>query len=276
MDRDRIALLEWFREFAYADMDKLNRWEALEHRMKMDLVASNCLLRELSFEAIRPNVKLLARRSSDIVAEIKPIQKWFRSRFDEVIGGIASIDRHALKWADEESAYNPADPEAMYVEDPFRPLVLAEDGTYSDINFNIEMYVDVRPEIRKKGRKRQVRWPEDWRTGSSLSIAVSPIEKQEKALFLSFLLTINGLDPNAFMRCQECDQWFFRTSRRRRVFCSSKCAARKANRDRRARDKDVDPDKYSAELRRNSQRARKSYKRKVEKRLGKNVTIGKK
>ena len=58
------------------------------------------------------------------------------------------------------------------------------------------------------------------------------------------------------------------------MYCSNRCAARKANRDRRAKKKKEDPISYKAELDENAKRARNSYERK-QKKINPNAKIEK-
>ena len=64
-------------------------------------------------------------------------------------------------------------------------------------------------------------------------------------------------------------------SKKDKIYCSSKCGIRKANRDRRKRIKETDPEKYNKELKKGKERATKSYEKSIKKRLGKKVIIGK-
>ena len=99
---------------------------------------------------------------------------------------------------------------------------------------------------------------------------------EDSRLFQVFLRTINGLHTSCVKQCLECDEWFFHFTKREKAYCSNKCAARKGNRDRRARIKVENPVAYKKELDENAQRARMSYERKVKAKSNKNVKISRK
>jgi predicted anti-sigma-YlaC factor YlaD len=81
---------------------------------------------------------------------------------------------------------------------------------------------------------------------------------------LAFLHALDGLIIGHIRNCPECYQWFLHTSRKAKRYCSTRCANRKAVRDRRKRIKLEDPETYEKELRKNAERAREYYESKIE------------
>jgi hypothetical protein len=117
---------------------------------------------------------------------------------------------------------------------------------------------------------------------SEEAIMQSPVNlvfkaKTDEDTLLSYLLMALWFSPLGSIRtCEECDKYFVHTSKKKKIFCSSKCAMRKANRDRRTRMKENEPDKYKMELDKGKKRATKSYKQRMKKKLGTKVKVGKK
>ena len=87
----------------------------------------------------------------------------------------------------------------------------------------------------------------------------------EDIVAFHFIRSLDGIKRDIFYSCPECDNWFIHTSKREKIFCSNKCAARKVSRERRAKLKanDKKDGKYSAILKKGAERARKSYEKKV-------------
>jgi endogenous inhibitor of DNA gyrase (YacG/DUF329 family) len=88
---------------------------------------------------------------------------------------------------------------------------------------------------------------------------------EEETLLLYFCIALQGTSLSLFTECPECGNWFIHTSKKKRIFCSAKCAMRKANRDRRKSIKDHDPDEYKKELTEGRKRAKKSYRKRTKK-----------
>jgi hypothetical protein len=148
---------------------------------------------------------------------------------------------------------------------PSKESLKNEQSEFSD------KFHDVLNNIRKEGQQTDLTDP----FSLHLDVTVETIEDKvrvkfdrprnalikDNRLFLSFLQTINGFQVETFKQCLECGQWFFHFAKRERIFCSNLCAARKGNRERRAQLKEEDPVAYKEELKKSSERARKSYAR---------------
>jgi hypothetical protein len=86
----------------------------------------------------------------------------------------------------------------------------------------------------------------------------------DKESLILLLVNILGSVPiRSIHKCPECKKWYFHISKKKKTYCSNKCAARKTSRERRRRSKESDPDKYADELAGGAKRARKSYTQKV-------------
>jgi hypothetical protein len=93
--------------------------------------------------------------------------------------------------------------------------------------------------------------PDEWRIGL---IMTSP--KGKDRLILHFIKHMIDLSLDDFLTCPECNQVFIRTGKRKKEFCSNKCAARFGMRRKR---QSQTPEEKEEELRKNADRAHKSY-----------------
>jgi hypothetical protein len=82
------------------------------------------------------------------------------------------------------------------------------------------------------------------------------LEEYTDLLMLRFLQSLNGIATGAFHQCPECNKWFINVSKRNKIFCSNRCAARKGSREIRSRN----GEKLKAA---SKKRAKKSYARKM-------------
>jgi hypothetical protein len=101
--------------------------------------------------------------------------------------------------------------------------------------------------------------------------------KNEDTLLFYFCQTLMGLPLGALRICadKKCDNWYAVSNKRERKFCSQKCGMRNANRERRKRIKNEDPENYERELNKGKKRAKKSYEKRLREKLGEKVIIGK-
>jgi len=134
-----------------------------------------------------------------------------------------------------------------------------------DIALKIEAKVFGPFEYDKKTDETKIRWSRDWIEQSSFTSEAHPTSDQFTMFIYGFLKCLSGVPTNAFRRCEECESWYFHLSRRKRQFCNNLCAARSANRVRRAKAKNKIPKEYKKEMEKNRERARKSYENKVKK-----------
>lgn len=85
----------------------------------------------------------------------------------------------------------------------------------------------------------------------------------QDTLLIHFIQALNGIPLGAIRKCTECGNWFLHVSKRVKLFCSNKCAAKKVSRERRERLKKESSEAYNQELKNGAKRARKSYEKKV-------------
>ena len=89
--------------------------------------------------------------------------------------------------------------------------------------------------------------------------------RPEENLLIYFIYALDGIPLGAFRQCPECGKFFLHTSKRVKMFCSNKCAAKKVSRDRRNKIKANNLKAYERELEEGAIRARKSYEAKIKK-----------
>jgi hypothetical protein len=89
----------------------------------------------------------------------------------------------------------------------------------------------------------------------------------EETILFHFIRSFEGVSIGALRQCMECGKWFVHESKRRKEYCTGKCASRKINREKREKMKTEDPKAWEEELIKGRERAAKSYQRKVKKKL---------
>jgi len=142
----------------------------------------------------------------------------------------------------------------------------------ADINIHINTRIEVPipdPKIKtiNKGQDKQqtmFKLPLNNYLKTPIKIATKATSDEETLLF-HFCQSIDGIPIGAFRQCPECDKYYIHISKRKRIFCSPKCAMRDTNRKKRSKIKKTDPNAYAIELKEGSKRARKSYVKKVKK-----------
>jgi len=84
-------------------------------------------------------------------------------------------------------------------------------------------------------------------------------ENLEHVITYYFVQSLQGLPVSSLKQCDECSGWFIQETKRNKIFCSSRCATKKANRERYQLIKELDAGRYEQELERGSKRAKRSY-----------------
>jgi hypothetical protein len=150
-------------------------------------------------------------------------------------------------------------------------------GQFSIKNLNVRLETPIIPweNVKEKG--------DDDIIGeiSDKALLESPINVAFKAdndadtLLFHFYMALWHSPLGSIRSCEECGKWFVHSTKRVKIFCSSQCAVRKANRERRQKIKKNDPKRYKKELVDGKKRAKKSYEKRIEKKLGRNVKVGK-
>ena len=81
----------------------------------------------------------------------------------------------------------------------------------------------------------------------------------EDSLLLRFCQSLEGIPIGAFRTCPECGKLFLHLSKKKKIFCNNKCAARSASKARREHIKKTDPEAHEKMNADGAKRSRKSY-----------------
>lgn len=263
MDANNKKLINWLIDFAYLDFDNVGDREAVKITAEVrSVLACGILGIGSGFDAIMEGAGTMIAGGnnpfdSKEIDRVRDLQASFHKGFESMMGIIDKLPEHeGLSWTPYGKLPN------------YFLMMNIEDFTLS-AEANIKIPYDIKPPYNIKPHDWKedsdgtwLRWKSNWREEGRIDVTTRP-HNAEKLMFFMFFNAINGLPITSFRRCEECNRWFLHTSRRERRYCNNRCAARKANRDRRARKKEKDPESYKIELKENARRARRSYGRRV-------------
>ncbi len=133
--------------------------------------------------------------------------------------------------------------------------IAKDTGRLGDPSYEIKRFRDVTLSIRVVTTETE--------DGPSYRIVLEGVDEEESLRF-HLLQLLDGVPLSIFRRCPECGAWFVHTSKREKIYCSARCAARNATRKSRERLKSRDPKRYAEMLKKGAQRARKSYVKRVQ------------
>lgn len=119
----------------------------------------------------------------------------------------------------------------------------------------------IEPELKPKMDGLLSRLPENKISQAPINMAFKA-KSDEDTLLIYFFQSLSVLKVGSILQCPECDKYFLHTSKRNKIYCSQKCAARKGSRKRREELK-KDPIAREKELRKGAKRARKSYENRI-------------
>lgn len=252
MNRGSTRRLDWFLGFLREDLEQVSMEHKVEigKEMAMILGLGNY---DGPFVTVPPSVvaRLVGHRGD----ELKRLQQSLKNTFQEIMTRFmaAKKKRKTLEntWTDKTQA------------DRIRRLY----SVHFPIRLTLSLALDEIPRVDGDSDTESL-FMTQWESGAldRAELHVSTVAlKDEDSLLYRFLQDLNGVPISALMRCKECHGWFVHVSQRERLYCSNRCAAKKANRDRYRRIKGETPDAYEAELQNGRERAHRSYKRKVEK-----------
>jgi hypothetical protein len=105
-------------------------------------------------------------------------------------------------------------------------------------------------------------WPRDALEHAKFTLYTSG-SGDESTLKYNFLRALDGLPVTALKTCDECGRWFLQLSKRKRLFCSNRCASKKGSRERYQKIKTENASDYEKELKNGRERSHRSYERKV-------------
>jgi len=245
MDKSKSNTLKWFIDFMNVDVKKLPYPE----RMKLSAEIQGRLHPRESYDEIRPEIaeQLTQMKVEEIRSFQDHLQNFFgfmKKRLDDVLTSGDGIWR-----SDDDIEFFPW---LNSYEVPIK------------INFNVAgiQYDNRKKKTGQGDEKYFFRTQIETLNNAKIQLEFSA-DSDEQALLFSFIMLLEDLPITAFSECAECGKWFINARKGIKLYCSNNCAARKGNRDRRARMKKEDPEGYKKELDKNAQRARSSYERKT-------------
>ena len=134
-----------------------------------------------------------------------------------------------------------------------------------NISFQAELRAMGPVESDFSGNEGKYRPSRDWVKESALYFEIKPENNHQTLFNYVFIKSMLGIPTESFKKCNECQHIFLHLTKRKREFCNNLCAARSANRVRRANQKYRNPEKYESELEKGRERAGKSYENKIRK-----------
>lgn len=233
IDKERQRWLEWFLDIINFDYKAASRKERFEITAKlMFTLAGYSKLGISRSDAVSPEELWKATAKSDSFPTITT---------EQLVSSLQELFLEVMEKSDYAKGTN-------RIGDPSYPI-----STFNEIPVSIRL-VTVETDF-----------------GPTYRTVLEGMEEKDSLRF-HFLQLLDGVPLNLFRKCPECHTWFIHVSKRERIYCSTRCAARNATRKSRERLKKNDPERYSEMLRKGAERARRSYESRVRKNLG-NVRI---
>jgi hypothetical protein len=250
MEKENLKLLKWFVDFAGTEVGKLDYGEMVKLTAEVHLLLANGLWNSYGHSSLFEQARRLSSKYDEKAFErVDQLQRNFRADFDNILPKVDEVreSQHLDKWTSANAVSALSSIRVPAPEVLFSPRV----SLHLPVQFK-----DGEKEFLYRGKP-------DWRANATFSI-VSESESPSEAILLAlFLKCLNGVRVSAFARCKECKKWFIHSTKRKREYCSNLCAARRSNRDRRAREKAKDSESHKRELGQGAKRARKSYEKRV-------------
>ena len=226
MDKEKINLLKWFVNFVYVDIDSLELGERVRLTAEVHFLLSNGLWSDFTHSQtmeMARDVIGTEKYNQETFTRVKELQASFRDHFSYVITRVEDFKKfdHLDQWQ--------------------KPEILPP-GSFSliDKKPTVQLTVCIDPLFPAEHKQSKgsflIRGETGWRDQISILSSVKA-DKSENMLLLIFARCLHQVSWSVFRKCNECDHWFIHVTKREKKFCSNLCAARKANRDRRKRQK---------------------------------------
>jgi hypothetical protein len=269
MDKKRVKLLQWFMAFANLDFDQLQVPEKVKVMSEVQLLIEAGLWGS-SDSPPDPEVDsnfLRDRKFDDeVLQRIRNIQTSFREVFENAMKEVdswAERNPQLLDWNEVQQATPlgslPQKTEPLKRQPRQSGIKPLEEPL--QVNLTVDVWIPIEVEAKQEGEKIYVRLVPEWRETSAFQLD-SWTDPYGEMLSLIFLKSLNGVPISAFHRCKECNRWYLHVTRRKREYCSNLCAARAANRARRAKEKAANSETHQRQLQAGARRARDSYVKK--------------
>lgn len=253
------VLLNWYIDFINTDLDNLSDAEKIKLALEIGVQVGNRPFHKFGSKIGSPGDDLLEIIGPDFLkrTELHSLQKGLQYFFGTMMFNIQQALNHPYRgWTPTESTdFNP------------------EANRFS-ADMDIQLVVDGFKYERKEKRNDQgeiecyYKAKEDLAKNATIALHYgSRLNKKEEILKFNFARLLEGIPLKAFCRCKEknCENYFINISKRKKEFCSNKCAARFGVREKRRTKKKESPEEYEKELKKNAKRSRKSYEKKIRK-----------
>ena len=257
MDKIKKGRLEWFFDFINMDLSTLSPGDVVKVSTEISLI--------LHSESLDKFMGPLKKERT-----YKALHEWLLSEGKEIL----NLESCQQRLSD-------------YLTNMFNVIDEASKPIYSADTKTGEISVDINTGEKKifsehgfYGRQilefidTQVRieatfnLPSDLDTiGDRIINTIYKAGSHQDTLLIHFIQALNGTLIGAIRKCPECGNWFLHVSKRVKRFCSNKCAAKKVSRERRERIKREGIEAYNQELKNGAKRARKSYEKKVKRKI---------
>jgi hypothetical protein len=267
MFRENVKFLEWFIKFGQADIEGTSREGKKRWAVEVHALVSEGLLGAADYKSFVSRAKRLAGGKDyppDItVAAAQRAHALFSTMFSEISGhlkavfgpggsgmtrpeGIETPDFGGLQLPDQvvEAGRRANELQAALQVESIRALnEIFGRGLEINLVFNARLY----------GLYK-----------NPTTIKTNAVPKEAgKMLQAMFLKLLEGVPLQSFKWCPECGQMFIHATKRKRLYCSNLCAARRGGREHRSRLKIQRPKVYQKQKREGAARARKSYEKKI-------------
>jgi hypothetical protein len=223
--------IDWYLEFARRDLSSAT---------KSDLVKLIVDARELIFRG-RTGTQLMESEKSNLMAVpegqeayynlewLTELQHGFLSVFNAMMDRVEHLSDHEERtWKTYEDSKTVG---GIVVSLPL------------NISFNIEAKIVGPLEYDHQNTDGiKIRWSRNWIEESGFTVETRPDCDDSTMFIYGFLKCLPGIPTNAFRHCEECENWYLHLSQRKRQFCNNLCAAKHANRVRRAKQKKEKPE----------------------------------
>jgi hypothetical protein len=246
--------INWFADFASLNLDNVDMGQLSKLRIELAQV----LLTGFK-EGVRSHLDEVDY--ANLLSEIE--RRYFESR-DKIKSLQQTIFSNIAKLADGiERAAQKAEAKWIAYEDS--ETLTGVELISSKIHLDFEIKAQLLParDYKQDAGEIKTRWKETWPSESSFLISTLPTGSPEDILLFRFSQLLEAVPVSAFRRCKSCGKVFFHISKREKTYCSNLCAAKAGNKKRREAIKKSAPNLYQEQLRKASQRAQKSYEKKV-------------
>ena len=263
MNRENVKFLKWFVRFGQADIAGASLQEKRRWTTEVHAVMSEGIIGTADFESFERRVSVRAGNKDYLedsrVEAMQRAHSVFSSMFLKIVGHLKAV------FGPEGSGLTPP----KRIESPSHsgglqlPAQVAEAGRRADTLLAASQIesIDALIKIFASGVKLEVHFKAFIEGYFKLPIikTVTKCTDAGAMLCAMFFKFLDGVPLTSFKWCPECGKMFVHTTKRKRVFCSNACAARKGGREHRRRLKNQRPEAYKEEKRKGAVRARRSY-----------------